>query len=165
MNLNTKGKWEIVTHSLINSFFGPFKLILKPPSTLRLSSLGAPVTDLIGLGVNKKDVATTSDGQREKEEGKSLTSLPIPTNDRPMSLVQELDESAIQTDEDDEEGGAQQHQKKKVPEVNPTPETVQATKTTIKSTTVLKIAKPSTSSKSISEENIRKEFPNMPRKT
>lgn len=123
------------------------------------------MTDLIGLGVNKKDVATTSDGQREKEEGKSLTSLPIPTNDRPMSLVQELDESAIQTDEDDEEGGAQQQQKKKVPEVAPTPETVQATKTTIKSTTVLKIAKPSTSSKSISEEDIRKEFPNMPRKT
>lgn len=122
------------------------------------------MTDLIGLGVNKKDVATTSDGQREGEN-KSLTSLPIPTNDRPMSLVQELDESAIQTDEDDEEGGAQQHQKKKVPEVNPTPETVQATKTTIKSTTVLKIAKPSTSSKSISEEDIRKEFPNMPRKT
>lgn len=115
------------------------------------------MTDLIGLGVNKQDVVTGGVEKQQKDDARSNLPLPIPTNDRPMSLVQELDESAQQTDDEDEQENGQE-QKKTVPEVA-------TTKTTIKTTTVLKIPKPSSSSKSISEEEIRKELPNLPRKT
>lgn len=117
------------------------------------------VTDLIGLGVNNSKGHHYDEQQEkaEREEGKRLHSLTvttataIPSSDRPMSFVQELDESAQQSEDEQEEATA--------------PETI--SKTTITTTTVLKSSPKTTSnsSKSISEDEIRKDFPNLPRKT
>lgn len=118
-----------------------------------------PVTDLIGLGEIKNG------DQKQPEYHQENDAVPVKTlpNDRPMSLVQELDESAQQSDDDYEERQAGEAKKEQVPQSprTTTPETV---KTTIKTTTVLKVPRQSTSSQSIPEEDIRKEFPNLPRK-
>lgn len=96
----------------------------------------------------------------------SLANLSIPSNDRPMSLVQELEESATQKDDDElvEESEIDLTQKlSKLTELPELPETV--SRTTITSTTVLKVRKQPTSRESLSEEDKKKQFPNLPRKT
>lgn len=118
----------------------------------------ALATDLIGLGVTN---SSNNIGQDEKKRDSLTVKKTIPSNDRPVSFVQELDESAQQSD--DEEG----QEDEQVAKRQPTPETV--SKTTITSTTILKNPKKqrntSTDSVSISEEDIRKELSNLPRKT
>lgn len=131
----------------------------------RLKEKQPLATDLIGLGLSKAN--NDANDQESKVDLASITAnqISIPTSDRPMSFVQELDESAIQTDDDDDDEEETQATTVKPSSVKPqaaaTPEAI--TKTTIKTTTVLKIPKQH-SSKSISEEEIRKELPNLPRK-
>lgn len=120
----------------------------------------ALATDLIGLGVNN---SSNNIGPDEEKRDSLTVKRTIPANDRPVSFVQELDESAQQSDDEEAEETEEEMTKRQT-----TPETV--SKTTITSTTVLKNPKkqqttPSTSSVSISEEDIRKELPNLPRMT
>ena len=115
-----------------------------------------PVTDLIGLG----EIKNGDQKQHQENDAVPVKTLP---NDRPMSLVQELDESAQQSDDDYEERPAGEAKKEPVPQ-SPRTTTPETAKTTIKTTTVLKVPRQSTSSQSIPEEDIRKEFPNLPRK-
>lgn len=127
------------------------------------------VTDLIGLGVNNGQEVEQQ--QQQKNEKDSLPIKSIPPNDRPMSFVQELDESAQQSDDDEDEQQQQRDEVQKKQETQSQSASNQSvapesatTKTTITTTTVLKLPNKSPSSRSIPEEDIRKEFPNMPRK-
>lgn len=114
----------------------------------------------------------TAEEKKKSEESslelKPLTNVSIPTNDRPMSLVQELDESAVQSDGDEEEmenNGAQvQQTQPKAMKREESPPAATTVKTTIKTSTVVKGQNPTTS-RSISVEEIQKECPNLPRKT
>lgn len=118
----------------------------------RINSLKGPVPDLIGLGIHPKD-----DNTKDRAEGEDARLLPaaIPTSDRPMSFVQEECESPTEKD----------LPPPPLPEKAPrTAAAVAVADETKSTTTVLKVPKPSSSNRSISEDEIRKEFPDLPRK-
>lgn len=125
-------------------FFPPFP---------RISSLKNAAPDLISLGLRGLGDSVKDESAEEARKPQQLP-LVIPTSDRPMSFVQELEES--ESGPEEEEAAVKPSEAPKVEEIK--------TKTTIKSTTVVKMPRQSNSSScSISEEEFRKEFPNMPR--